>query len=62
VTDWQAGHVCVKEYDGKKTLTKPPGSEWKKIDGMAAMVMALDAALRREGVGNVYNDRGLLSV
>lgn len=62
VTDWQAGHVCVKEFDGKKVLTKPPGNEWKKIDGIAALVMAFDAALRREDTGNVYNSRGLLSV
>jgi len=64
VTDWQAGHVCLWERDGKKRLVKPDGESnaWKKIDGMAALVMALDAALRREDVGNVYDQRGLLSV
>jgi len=62
VTDWQAGHVCVKDFDGKKVLIKPPGNEWKKIDGIAALVMAFDAALRREDNANIYNSRGLLSV
>lgn len=64
VTDWQAGHVCIWERDGKKRLTKPDGESntWKKIDGIAALVMAFDAALRREDVANVYDGRGLLSV
>jgi len=62
VTNWQAGHVCVKDYDGKKILAKPDNKPAKKIDGIAALVMALDAALRREETGNVYDSRGLLSV
>jgi len=48
VTNWQAGHVCIKEFDGKKLLTKPDGKAWKKIDGIAATVMGFDAALRRD--------------
>ena len=62
VTNWQAGHVAVRDRDGRRVLTKPDGEGWQKIDGIAASVMALDAALRRESTKSVYRKRGLVSV
>jgi phage terminase large subunit-like protein len=63
VTDWQAGHVCLWERDGKKRITKPDGdsNSWKKIDGIAAAVMGLDAALRRDPTAglSVYAKAGV---
>jgi phage terminase large subunit-like protein len=62
VTNWQAGHVAVKDRDGKKVLTKPDGEDFQKIDGMVAIVMGLDASLKREDTKSVYRSRGLVSL
>lgn len=45
VLDWQAGHCeTYSDTKGRKTLVKPRHGDIKKIDGMVAGVMALDAA------------------
>ena len=47
IMNWQAGHVMVR-HDVNQNLrpVKPPRNERKKIDGIVAAIMALDAADR----------------
>lgn len=59
ITDWQAGHVQVKEdNNGNMRPVKPPRQSRKKIDGIVAHIMALDAATRMAAApatGSIYD-------
>jgi len=64
VLNWQVGHVEV--YCGPNETKKPvkPGKredDVRKIDGVVAIIMALDAASRGVGSGpSVYESRGIM--
>ena len=52
-----------------ETATDPAGNikpdkekSTEKIDGVVALVMALDRALKNQGVESVYDTRGLLII
>lgn len=57
ILDWQAGHVEAKSHPrGGKLLLKPQGKDdWRKIDGMVAMTMAIDGATRRAATDTYDN-------
>lgn len=59
ITTWEAGHVEVKS-DANQNIrpVKPEKNEIRKIDGIVATVMALDAAGRLEGE-SFYEAHGL---
>jgi phage terminase large subunit-like protein len=62
ITEWEAGHVQVKtDQSGNMRPIKPPRRDRKKIDGIVATIMALDAATRMEA-RSVYETRGFLWV
>lgn len=63
VLDWQADCMSVKsDPAGNLKPSKPDRrSSSKRIDGMVALIMALDRATRAQGA-SIYNERGLLSV
>jgi len=63
ITAWEAGHVQVKEDNsGNIRPVKPLRQGQKKIDGIVATIMALDAAMRLLNTWSVLEERGLLSV
>jgi phage terminase large subunit-like protein len=53
VTDWQAGHVlCPRRSDDSMKPMKPGGEhDHRKIDGIQAIIMGLDAAARMPNTG-----------
>ena len=60
VTAWQVGHTQVK-HDANANMrpVKPPKNDIKKIDGVVAGIMALDAA-NRMPQPSVYEGRGII--
>jgi phage terminase large subunit-like protein len=61
ITAWEMGHVQVKEdNNGNIRPVKPKRGEHKKIDGVVAACMALDAATRLAVNISVYETRGVL--
>jgi phage terminase large subunit-like protein len=63
ITNWQAGHVQVKrDNNDNRRPVKPPRQTRKKIDGIVAGVMSLDAATRIKAIGSCYEERGVRSV
>ncbi len=63
IASWQAGHVTVKtDNNGNMRPIKPPRKDRKKIDGIVATIMGLDAALRMRAAQSVYETRGFLKV
>ncbi len=58
VLRWMAGNVAVKQ-DPSGNLKPDKAASQGKIDGIVALVMALDRAMRHEGP-SVYEERGLL--
>ena len=63
ITAWEAGHVQHKQdNNGNMRPVKPLRQDSKKIDGIVATIMALDAATRLAVNVSVYETRGLLSV
>ncbi len=48
--------------NGNLRPVKPPHGDRKKIDGIVATIMALDAAVRMRAATSVYERRGVLSV
>lgn len=66
VATWMAGNLEVREYEGAIRPVKPKHKmSHKKIDGMVALIMALDRATRNEGAApsrSVYSERGVLSL
>jgi phage terminase large subunit-like protein len=62
ITTWQAGHVEVKtDANDNRRPIKPERNEMRKVDGIVAGIMALDAAGRIDGlVGeSFYESHGL---
>jgi phage terminase large subunit-like protein len=61
VLRWMAGNVSVKQ-DAAGNLKPDKATSQGKIDGIVALVMALDRAIRHSGQGkSVYEERGLAS-
>ena len=60
VLRWMAGNVVIDtDPAGNIKVTKAKSKE--KIDGIVAVIMALDRCIRQEGQsGSVYDERGLL--
>lgn len=60
VLTWQAGNVNVKQdANANKRPVKPPGADYRKIDGIVAGIMALGRAMQAAG-GGAYEDHGVL--
>lgn len=61
VLRWMAGNV-VAEIDAAENIKPSKKKSVEKIDGIVALVMALDRCIRHERQGSVYDepDRGLL--
>ncbi len=59
ILDWQAGHVQVW-HDANDNIRpiKPPHGDIKKIDGIVAAIMALDASGRMAGT-SCYEEHGM---
>lgn len=59
ITAWQAGHVTAKS-DNNNNLrpVKPPRNNRKKIDGIVATIMGLDAATRLVCATSIYEQEG----
>jgi len=61
ITTWQAGHVEVwADANDNIRPVKPPHGDVKKIDGIVASIMALDASLRMPQP-SPYETRGFLT-
>lgn len=62
VLRWMAGNVAVKQ-DAAGNLKPDKAASAAKIDGIVALIMALDRAMRREAPKkSVYETRGLVRV
>ncbi len=61
VLRWMADNVAVKQ-DPAGNLKPDKAESQGKIDGIVALVMALDRAMRHEETRSVYEDRGIRSV
>lgn len=62
VLRWMAGNVVVRQ-DPAGNLKPDKAKSKNKIDGIVAMIMALDRATRKDDQDDeVYNDRGLLVI
>lgn len=61
VLRWMAGNV-VAEVDAAENIKPSKKKSTEKIDGIVAMIMALDRCIRHEQQGSIYDDpsRGLL--
>jgi len=61
VLRWMAGNV-VAEVDAAENIKPSKKKSTEKIDGIVALIMGLDRAVRHEQVGSVYDlpDRGLV--
>jgi phage terminase large subunit-like protein len=60
VLSWMAGNVVVRE-DPAGNIKPDKGRSSEKIDGIVALIMALDRALRHtKAAGSVYEERGLV--
>ena len=63
ITAWEAGQVQAKEdHNGNMRPVKPRREDQKKIDGIVATIMALDAATRLAVNISVYETRGILRI
>jgi len=60
VLRWMADNMVVKQ-DPAGNVKPDKSKSSEKIDGMVALVMALDRAVRYEG-GSAYDDRGILTI
>ena len=59
VLRWQANNVVVSS-DPAGNVKPDKARSTKRIDGIVALIMALDRATRHESGESVYNERGLL--
>lgn len=59
VLRWMAGNMAVKQ-DPAGNLKPDKAQSQGRIDGIVALVMALDRAMRHTGGGSVYEERGVL--
>ncbi len=59
IMDWQAGHVQIwADANDNMRPIKPPHNDIKKIDGIVAAIMALDASGRMAGT-SCYEEHGM---
>lgn len=56
---WMANNLAVRQ-DPAGNLKPDKAESQGRIDGIVALLMALDRAMRREDTGSVYEERGLL--
>lgn len=61
VLRWMADNVAVKE-DPAGNLKPDKANSQGKIDGIVALIMALDRAMRHENKQSVYEERGILTL
>ncbi len=61
VLRWMADNLTVKE-DPAGNIKPDKATSRERIDGMVALIMALDRALRHKKAGSVYDERGLRSI
>jgi phage terminase large subunit-like protein len=61
VLNWMADNLVAKT-DPAGNIKPDKEASREKIDGMVAMIMGLDRALRHENAGSVYEERGILTV
>ncbi|CAK0778936.1 putative Protein YmfN [Gammaproteobacteria bacterium] len=61
VLQWMAGNVAVKQ-DAAGNLKPAKDKSREKIDGIVALIMAIDRATRHGDESSVYESRGLLSL
>ena len=59
VLRWMAGNV-VAEIDAAENIKPSKKKSTEKIDGIVALIMGLDRAIRHEQQGSVYDERGLM--
>jgi len=60
VLRWMADNMVVKQ-DPSGNVKPDKSKSSDKIDGMVALIMAIDRAIRHEG-GSVYDERGMISI
>ncbi len=60
VLEWMASNMVVRE-DPAGNIKPDKSKSREKIDGMVALIMALDRALRHNEKSSVYESRGVLS-
>lgn len=61
VLRWMAGNVAVKQ-DPAGNLKPDKANSQGKIDGIVALVMALDRAMRHQDKRSVYEERGVVAL
>ncbi len=61
VLRWMANNMVVRQ-DPAGNVKPDKSKSTEKIDGMVAMIMAMDRAARNSDAGSVYEDRGLLTL
>lgn len=62
VLTWMAGNLVISE-DPSGNMKPDKAKSTEKIDGMVALVMALDRAVRNEGdQSSVYDERGMIEL
>jgi len=59
VLRWMASSVAVK-LDAAGNLKPDKATSQGRIDGIVALVMALDRAMRQEDTSSVYEERGIV--
>jgi len=55
-------HNLVALQDPAGNIKPDKAKSLERIDGMVALIMALDRAIRHESAGSVYEERGLLTI
>lgn len=61
VLRWMADNMVVRT-DAAGNIKPDKGKSTEKIDGMVALIMALDRATRHESGASVYDQRGILMI
>ncbi len=61
VLRWMASNMVVKQ-DPAGNLKPDKSKSTEKIDGVVALIMALDRAIRNGNAGSVYEERGILVI
>ena len=61
VLSWMADNLVVRQ-DPAGNLKPDKEKSTERIDGMVALVIGLDRAMRHGGSGSVYEERGVLTI
>ena len=67
VLRWMASNVTTKSDSNGNIMPKKPGTKMshKKVDGIVALIMALDRVIRHDGAApstSIYEKRGILTI